>query len=357
VSAGEVHLIIPGPLDQRTGGYMYDAHMASGLGRLGWSVAVHSLEGAFPEGDECAERSLGATLAALPDRARVVIDGLAMGALPGPLRAHAERLRTVGLVHHPLADETGLEERERDRLRALEREALAACAGVIVTSQFTADRLVDMGVPRARLRAVPPGTTPARPAVGPGPGRPPRLLCVGTVIPRKGHETLVRALTRVQAMPWSCVCAGSLDRAPEYARAVLAQVRAAGLQDRIEFPGECGEVVLDDLYHGASLFVLPSHYEGYGMAYAEALVRGLPVVGTTGGAVPYTVPSSASILVPPGDEAALADALGHLLAGTAGAARRAKLASSARQHAIKLPGWERAVGTFARALLELTPDA
>jgi glycosyltransferase involved in cell wall biosynthesis len=179
---------------------------------------------------------------------------------------------------------------------------------------------------------------------------------VGSVIPRKGQDTLVRALERIRAMPWSCVCAGGLDRAPEFARAVLERVKRAGLDDRIEFPGECGEVVLDDLYHGASLFVLPSHYEGYGMAFAEALVRGLPVVGTTGGAVPYTVPSSASILVPPGDEAALGDALGHLLAGSAGAGRRAKLASAARQHALKLPGWARAVGLFARAILELTPD-
>jgi len=350
-------LIVPGPLDQRTGGYLYDARMADGLRRLGWTVSVHSLEGAFPTGGARAEESLAEALARIPDGARVLIDGLAMGGFPAPVRAHAARLRLVGLVHHPLADETGLDEDERGRLRALEREALAACAGVIVTSQYTSDRLVDYGVPRARVRAVPPGTSPARPAAGPGTGQPPRLLCVGTLIPRKGHDTLVRALERIRAMPWTCVCAGSHDRDPGYARAVVDHVKAVGLDDRIEFPGECGEVVLDDLYHTTSLFVLPSHFEGYGMAFAEALVRGLPVVGTTGGAVPYTVPSSASILVSPGDEPALADALGHLLAGSAGAARRARLATAARQHALKLPGWDRSVGLFARALLELTPDS
>ena len=356
MSAGELHLVVPGPLHQRTGGYLYDARMAGGLQRMGWAVTVHSLEGRFPAGDSVAERSLGDALASIPDGARVLVDGLGMGALPKPVRAHAARLKLIALVHHPLADETGLEEDERERLRELETTTLAACRAVIVTSQFTADRLVEMGVPRARIRAVPPGTDPARPAAGPGPGQPPRLLCVGTVIPRKGHATLVRALARIRALPWSCVCAGSLDRDPAFARALIADVRAAGLEERIEFPGELGEVVLDDLYHGASLFVLPSHYEGYGMAYTEALVRGLPVVGTTGGAVPYTVPSSASILVRPGDDAALADALGHLLAGSAGAARRARLATAARQHAIKLPGWDRAVGGFARALLELTAD-
>ena len=144
---------------------------------------------------------------------------------------------------------------------------------------------------------------------------------------------------------------------PNGAEEALAEVKAAGLEGRIEFPGECGEHALEDLYHTASLFVLPSYYEGYGMAFAEALVRGLPVVGTTGGAVPHTVPSAASILVHPGDVNALADALGHLLAGSIGAGRRAKLATAARQHALKLPGWERAVATFARAVLELTPDS
>ncbi len=356
MNAGELHLVVPGPLDQRTGGYLYDARMAAGLAKLGWTVEVHSLDGAFPEGDERAEASLTATLAAIPDRARVLIDGLGMGALPGPVHAHAGRLRLLGLVHHQLADETGLPEKERTRLGALEREALAACAGVIVTSTFTCERLIEYGVPRALLRAVPPGTQPVRPAAGPGTGQPPLLLCVATVIPRKGHDVLVRALERIQAMPWSCSCAGSLDSAPEYARAVLAQVRTAGLEGRIDFPGECGELLLEELYHGTSLFVLPSHYEGYGMAYAEALVRGLPVVGTTGGAVPHTVPARASILVPPGDDAALAEALGHLLAGSAGAARRARLAFAARQHALELPGWDRAVDVFARALLELAPD-
>jgi glycosyltransferase involved in cell wall biosynthesis len=130
-------------------------------------------------------------------------------------------------------------------------------------------------------------------------------------------------------------------------------VREVGLADRIEFPGECRDQALEDLYRGASLFVLPSYYEGYGMALTEALARGLPVVSTTGGAVPHTVPGAASILLPPGDDASLADALGHLLAGTAGAGRRAKLASAARQHALKLPSWDRAAGTFAKAVLEL----
>ena len=351
----ELHLIIPGPIDQRTGGYLYDAHMAAGLERLGWSVVVHSLDGDFPDGDACAEASLTGVLVGLPQGTRVLIDGLAMGALPGPIIAHATRLRVLGLVHHALADETGLDAAHKDRLAALEREAVSACLGVLCTSAFTATRMEAYGVPPARVRAVLPGTEPARPAMGPATGEAPRLLCVGAVVPRKGQVVMVRALARLRHIRWSCVCVGSLDRAPAYASTVRALAAEEELDDRVEFTGECGQPALDDLYHSASLFVLPSHHEGYGMALAEALAHGLPIVSTTGGAVPHTVPAAAAILVTPGDEAALADALGHLLAGPAGASRRDRMASAARTHALSLPTWDRAARAFARAILELSP--
>ena len=356
MSAPGLQVIVPGPLEQRTGGYIYDARMVTGLRRLGWLVTVHSLEGAFPEANERARSSLTATLAGIPDDARVVIDGLAMGGLPGPVHAHAERLRILALVHHPLADETGLDSRQQYHLAALERDALAACRGVLVTSDFTIGRLQAFGVEPDRVRAVRPGTDPAEPAVGPGPGEPPMLLCVATVTPRKGQDVLVRALARVQDLPWQCVCAGSLTRTPVYADGVTAQVREAGLETRIRLVGECELEPLNRLYGQSSLFVLPSHYEGYGMVFAEALARGLPIVSTTGGAIPHTVPSEAGVLVPPDDEQALAEALDTLLGGPAGAAHRARLATAAHRHAARLPSWEQAARAFAQATLELSPD-
>jgi glycosyltransferase involved in cell wall biosynthesis len=355
VKPEELHLIIPGPIDQRTGGYLYDAHMATGLERLGWTVVVHSLDGDFPDGNARAEESLSGVLAGLPQGTRVLLDGLAMGALPGPVVAHATRLRVLSLVHHALADETGLDAAHKDRLAALEREGLNACLGVLCTSAFTATRMEDYGVPPARVRVVRPGTEPARPALGPGAGEDPQLVCVGAVVPRKGQDVLVRALARIRHIRWNCVCAGSLDRAPDYASTLRALAATEKLSDRVEFTGECSQAALDDLYHSASLFVLPSHHEGYGMALTEALARGLPIVSTTGGAVPHTVPTAAAILVTPGDEAALAGALGHLLAGPTGASRRARMAAAARTHALSLPTWDRSASAFARAILELSP--
>ncbi|TDI25822.1 MAG: glycosyltransferase [Acidobacteria bacterium] len=352
----DLHVVVPGALEQRTGGYIYDARIVRGLRALGWGVEVHNLGGTFPDADAVARTSMTSTLAGIPAGARVVIDGLAMGGLPEPVRAERARLRLLALVHHPLADETGLDEPRRARFAALERDALAGCTGVLVTSEFTARRLGAFGVDPDRVRAVQPGTDRARPAIGPGADAPPALLCVASLAPRKGQDVLVRALSRLQDLSWTCVCAGSLDRVPGYATMVRGLTRETGLEGRIRFPGECEPDRLDDLYHHASLFVLPSHYEGYGMALADALARGLPVVSTTGGAIPHTVPGDASVLVPPGDDAALTEALGRLLADGTGARRRGELAHAARRHAQGLPDWTQAAQAFADALLELTPD-
>ena len=364
-----LHLVVPGPLDQQTGGYIYDARMAAGLRRRGWRVEVHSLEGRFPDADAAARASLAGVLGGLGDGSRVLVDGLALGGLPEPVAAHRGRLRILALVHHPVSDETGLPAEVCARLADRERRALAAVAGVIVTSSFTARGLGRFGVDAVRVQVARPGTDPAPPAAGPEPGEPPQLLSVASVVPRKGHDVLVRALARLRDLPWRCVCAGSLERAPDHVRRVRALVEEHGLAGRVLFAGECPRAALDRIYAASSLFVLASHYEGYGMVLTEALARGLPVVGTTGGAIPDTLPSDAALLAPPGDDRALAGAIGSLLGpdeaaadggseGPAGggAARRAGLAAAARRHAAALPDWDAAVRTFEEHLLALAPE-
>ncbi|MGE0159893.1 MAG: glycosyltransferase family 4 protein [Gemmatimonadales bacterium] len=349
----DLHVVVPGPLDQLTGGYIYDARMVSGLRELGWTVAVHDLPGRFPDADARALAALEGTLASLPDAARVVVDGLAMGGAPEPVERHAGRLRILSLVHHPLADETGWSDADRLRLRDSERRALAPCRGVLVSSPFTAQALAAYGVEAARVRVVLPGTEPARAAPGPPEGRPPVLLCVASLTPRKGHDVLVEALAAVADLPWTCILAGSPDRDPAHAARVRRLVADAGLTDRVRFEGEREGAALEALYQGASVFVLASHHEGYGMALADALARGLPVVSTTGGAIPHTVPREAGILVAPGDPAAFAAALSTLL-GPTGAAERARRGAAARRYAATLPTWRDSARAFAAAVEELT---
>ena len=365
-AAGTLCLLVPGPLEQRTGGYLYNRRMMASLRDRGWRVAVPPLEGRFPDPDRQAAKALGDALAALPADATALIDSLALPALAGVTSRAVRDRKVVALVHHLASDETGLSPGIRRSLRTRERDAFAPTSGIIVTSTYTAKRVVAAGADSARIRVVVPGTDPAPAAKGPPLGEPAMLLCVGSIVPRKGQDILVRALARERERRWRCILVGSTERDSAFFRRVRRLVDEEGLRGRIEFAGECTREELDGLYDRASLFVLPSYFEGYGMALTEALARGLPVISTTGGAIPHTVPGDAGILVPAGDAEALGKAVAYLvedpseetagaLSGRAG--RRASLAAAARGHAARLPDWERQAGAFAGALGDLGSPA
>ncbi len=108
---------------------------------------------------------------------------------------------------------------------------------------------------------------------------------------------------------------------------------------------------MNAIYDTADLFVLATLHETYGMAVAEALARGLPVVSTTTGAIADLVGDDAGVLVPPGDEAALADALSHVIGD-----RRLyeQLVAGARRARARLPAWDEALSKMTAALERVT---
>lgn len=120
-----MHFIVPGPLDQITGGYLFDRRVVEGLRAMGRDVEVVELPGRFPDADDRAREALGAVLARLPSGARAVADGLALDAFEPFLPRAAERLRLVAFVHHPLALETGIGAEEARRYAALRARASA----------------------------------------------------------------------------------------------------------------------------------------------------------------------------------------------------------------------------------------
>ena len=342
--------VVPGDLDSLTGGYGYDRRIIAGLRAAGWTVDVVSLGAGFPFPDAGTRKDAAQQVAAIPDGSLVVVDGLAFGAMPELADRHGGRLRWVALVHHPLALETGLTAEQRRTLLDGERRALATARGVIVTSSTTARELERLGVSAARLRVVTPGTDPAPLATGSGPDEAAlglSLLCVASLIPRKGHAVLIEALQGLQDRPWILHCVGG-ERDADTATRLRAAIDAHGLHARVHLHGEVSWSRLQVLYDKADAVVLPSFYEGYGMVLAEALARGLSVVSTTAGAIAETVPGGAGILVPPGDMLALRTALASLLDDRD---RRVRLATAARAARAELPTWPRAVSRFAAALM------
>ena len=358
-----VYIVIPGDLETRTGGYGYDRRIMAGLRTLGWAVHLVALDEGFPLPAPAARERAARALAAIPAGALVLIDGLALGALPEEIEREAGRLRIVALVHHPLAAETGIDPALAAALESSERRALAATQAVIVTSRATAAALASYGVTAERVTVVEPGTDPAplarRSALGsklstvseePSPLRPQpsevALLCVATLTPRKGYELLIKALAAIPQRNWRLTCAGSVDRDAATAARVRALIRDGGLDDRVALVGDMDAAAVAQEYDRADVFVLPTLYEGYGMAVAEALARGLPVVSTATGAIEDLV-RDAGIIVPPGDLAAFTAAVSSVIGDPE---LRARLGERARVARERLPTWDAAAAAMADAL-------
>lgn len=345
--------LVPGDWEGRTGGYLYDRRIVDGLRAAGWRVTRCSPGDGFPLPDATAREQARGVIDALPDGALVVADGLGFSALPELVEQHAHRLRWLALVHHPLAFESGLSPDEQARLFDSERRALACARQVVVTSPSTARALAAFDVPTGRITVIEPGTDRAPQAIGGGAGAGAlSLLCVATVTARKGHTVLLDALAGLQDRAWQLHCAGSLARDDATLAAVRAGVARHGLAERVTWHGEVDGPALEALYAQADLFVLPSFHEGYGMALAEALAHGLPIVSCAAGAIADTVPASAGVLVPPGDADALRDALQRLMDD---ADCRTTLAAGAREAATRLPTWNDAGARFAAVLEAVAP--
>jgi glycosyltransferase involved in cell wall biosynthesis len=351
--ARRLSFVVPGALDTPTGGYAYDRQIIAGLRERGWRVDVHELDGGYPIPDPAAVARADALVASLADDTLAVCDGLAFGALPETAAREAARLRLVALVHHPLALETGLDPAAAAALRVSERSALQAARAVIVTSGATAAILADFDVPAHRVTVVEPGTASAPLARGSrraSAGADVHLLCVASLVPRKGHQLLVDALYALRARPWRLTCVGSLTLHPETAAGIRALAAARGLGARIRFTGAAHGEALAAAYDAADVFVLPSWYEGYGMAVAEAVASGLPVVATRTGAAGDLVDHRSGILVEPGDLDALTAALDRVIGDEA---CRAALAAGAAARAAALPTWPQAAARFETALLKV----
>lgn len=334
-----LHVVLPNDIDDPTspsGGNVYDRRLCRTLAAAGWSVREHAVPGAWPRPSEAERAGLARVLSQLPDGAVVLLDGLVASAVPELLAPQARRLRLVVLVHMPLAN-------------AAEGTALAACT-VVTTSAWTRQRLLDLyALPGDRVHVATPGVDPAPLATGSVEGT--ELLCVAAVAPHKGHDLLAQALAKVADLPWSCVCAGPLDRDPGF----VQQLREQLDPERVRLVGPLAGDRLDAAYAGADLLVLPSRTETYGMVVTEALARGIPALATAVGGVPEALGRAPDgglpgLLVEPDDPAALAEELRRWLGDPD---LRGRLRRSARARRTTLAGWSATAEAVAKVLREV----
>jgi glycosyltransferase involved in cell wall biosynthesis len=330
-----ISLMVPAPFDTISGGYLYDRRMVECLRTLGHDVRVVELQGRFPDPDQAAIDAAHAAWAELDSGSVPLIDGLALPAFAALAPAMVPR-EAVALIHHPVSQETGLEPEVAQRLAALETCLFAAMPCLVTTSEQTADRLAaDFKLPRTRVQAIVPGVEDLPRSIGSA-GKGCAILAVGALIPRKGYDVLLRSLARLTDLDWQLTIVGAADRDKVHANGLAALVEKLGIARRVRFAGELPPERMDALWMSADLFALTSWYEGYGMALAEALRRGLPVAVTATGAAPTLVPPEAGVVCAPGDVEQLAKALRRLIFD--GTLRR-DFAATAWEAGRALPSW------------------
>jgi len=341
----KIALAAPAPFDTVSGGYNYDRAIVGGLRALGHEVLVVEQAGRHPLPDAVAEANARDTLDGLPAEWQLVIDGLGLPAFSA--RAEDPRLaRAVGLIHHPTPLEKGLAEANAAQLRAREAALLPRLARLVATSQATAEALAAMGIARERIAVVEPGTAPAARAPGTR-GAGCHLLSIGALVPRKGFDVLLRALGRLPDLDWKLTIVGHDGRDPVHAAGLRALADELGIAGRVRFAGEVSGEALEALWQATDIFALATWYEGYGMAAAEALARGIPLAITSGGAIADLAQPAFSVVSRPGEHALLSKGLRRMIFD---GEQRARMKDAAWEAGRNLPDWPQQAEKFATAL-------
>jgi glycosyltransferase involved in cell wall biosynthesis len=173
------------------------------------------------------------------------------------------------------------------------------------------------------------------------------ILSVGMLVPRKGHDVLLQALARLADLDWSLAIAGDASRDPVHADGLRALAAELGIAQRVRFLGALPDAALEAEYARADLFALATRYEGYGMAAAEAMARGLPLAITAGGAIAEIVPEGAAVVAAVDDHNALSRAMRRPIFDTA---LRADMAEASWRAGQALPRWPDRATAFLKAL-------
>jgi glycosyltransferase involved in cell wall biosynthesis len=336
-----VAFVTVGKTSRKTGGYLYNARVMTGLRGRGIEVEEVVACGASPGEQRAAAPRFGSVFD--PSAFGVIVVDALARIVTAP---HLDRWRTirpvVALVHELPGVAGGKPDQERD----YEAPLLRADRFVVV-SAYGRSELLGRGVPAGRIRVVPPGFDGlAAPQTPPKSRGPLRALCVAQWIPRKGILTLVEAWTLRERPGAVLELVGETDADPGYAARIRAAVQQAP-PGSVVVSGRVDDAGLGAAYASADLFVLPSRYEGYGIVYAEALACGLPVIACNVGPLPELVGKEAAVLIAPDNAGELSAALDLLLGDPA---LRARMSAAAIRRASGLPRWEDAIAGFEAIL-------
>ncbi|MDQ4070765.1 MAG: glycosyltransferase family 4 protein [Actinomycetota bacterium] len=268
----------------------------------------------------------------------------------GILGIARDGLPVVGTVHHPITVDRDLELasaadwRRRMSVRRwygfvrMQKRVARRLPRVVTVSESSArDIATQMGVRPGRISVVPVGVDTALfrplPHIARAPGR--LMTTASADVPLKGLVPLLEALAKVRTeRPAELVVVGQ----PRDGSVVPATIERLGLEGAVTIAGVVDNLRMVELYAEAQVAVVPSLYEGFSLPAVEAMACGLPLVTTTGGALPEVVgdDGECALLVPPNDPGAMAAAIVRALDD---AALRARLGAAGRQRVLRRFTW------------------
>ena len=347
-----VLLACPRKENRATGGFAYNREIT---GRIGPEKLRYVLTGASDGTSPTGEQIIpgGVDLA--------VLDSLFF---LDP-EAGFELLRETGspyglLIHYlPSSDPTGTDA-ERSALADKENSLLTGAVGAVVTGTSTAEELRRRR-PDLRIASVLPGApllrgggNPATGAAGERDGI--HFVTVANLTPLKGIAPLVSVFADLGSRAWRWTIYGDTGADPAYTREVLEAISGAGLDDGIRLAGPIEPEEIEGVLGSADAFVFPSLSESYGMAAAEALAAGLPVVLNDTGEISRIIENGREGFVCPSrgkdlDREAWKISLSRIISD---GALRGRMASAAAVRASMLPGWDDAARDFWEAVRSWT---
>ena len=352
-----IGLIIYGSLDTMSGGYLYDRMLVNYLQRQGENVEIISL----PQGSFLSHLADNFHFR-LPAQLDILIEDELNH--PSLLSANAQPhpYPIVSLVHNLHS----LEKRpawQNTFYRVIERKYLNSVDGFIFNSLTTRGAVIKIGGDR---RTAPYSDKPFIVAT-PGGDRlgslsvkevrqramksgPLRLLFLANVTPLKGLHVLLEALTHPYS-DFQLDIVGSLEVDLDYAHEMQRYTTAHGLKDHVTFHGVLDGARLIEKIKQAHLLVIPSFYEGFGIAYLEGMAFGLPAIGTTAGAIPLLISDGENgYLIKPGDSKMLANHIHELAANRV---LLTQLSLAALKRFQSQPTWEQSAKAIRNFLLQM----